>query len=79
MVWIWLDTMSSPVPGPGTKKAGCTRRRGVRSGQESRLCHEYVHGGAAPCPGAYRGIIRPYKGKAAHLAALDGREPVHPH
>ncbi|EOD50163.1 putative fad dependent oxidoreductase superfamily protein [Neofusicoccum parvum UCRNP2] len=27
----------------------------------------------------YRGIITPYKGTAAHLAALDGREPVYPH
>lgn len=27
----------------------------------------------------YRGIITPYKGTAAHLAALDGREPVFPH
>lgn len=27
----------------------------------------------------YRGIITPYKGVAAHLAASDGREPVAPH
>lgn len=27
----------------------------------------------------YRGIITPYKGTAAHLAARDGREPVFPH
>lgn len=27
----------------------------------------------------YRGTIRPYKGTATHLAALDGREPVYPH